>query len=172
MTAFRDQDRSELEDFKKHVEIAESLLDAIAEMTEYIADASELRRMRGESWRDLWEQLDQARSILARLGRSTDAFDRERAKAGNAYHVGAGITPIKQPMERATSAAIDALRAAVPEIVISAPRADAHLPPSDTGIVEPLQGPRSLLSVLPPRLLAWIAAVFVFVVLMAVSRCR
>lgn len=176
MTAFRDQDRSELEVFKKHVEIAESLLDAIGEMTQYIFNVSELRRMRGESWRDLWEQLDQARVIVEHLGRPIEAFDSERARAGDPYHVGAGIMPITQSMERATRAAIDALRTAVPEIVIPKPRtndAHAHPAPFETGAVEPSPPSSSLFSVLPPKLLAWIVSVAVFALLMTASRgCR
>jgi acyl-CoA reductase-like NAD-dependent aldehyde dehydrogenase len=139
MTAYREPDRSVLETFKKHVEIAETLLDVCADLSKQFDDPTgDIRRARGDAWRDAWEQLVQAREIAARLDRDVTAFDQARVIAGNPHSVAAGMTPIREPMEDATWAAIAALRAAVPEVVISKPA--AHPTAAEAGIPRASRG--------------------------------
>jgi len=119
MTAFRDQDHSQLAAFKVHISIAESLLDVVADFGAQMRAVanSELYAQRGETWSNLWTQLDQARQIAASLGRDLTAFDASRAEVGD-VHLATTGQPITNAMLHATAAAIDTLRAAVPEVVI------------------------------------------------------
>lgn len=49
----------------------------------------ELSEQRREAWGNLWAELDDARKIVANLGRDLTAFDAARAKMGN-VHLAAG----------------------------------------------------------------------------------
>ncbi|HEY4178425.1 MAG TPA: hypothetical protein VGM90_16375 [Kofleriaceae bacterium] len=74
-----------------------------------------------DTWRDLWEQLDQARGVIIQLGRDSALFDAARVRAGDPLLVAGGVVPLSEPMREAARDAITALRAAVPEIVIPEP---------------------------------------------------
>jgi len=167
--AYREEDRSELAAFKQHIEIAETLLGVNADLSEQLVsdtdDDGELRRARGETWGNLWEQLVQARTIVARLGRDVGPFDAERARAGNPYHVAAGMARIEEPMRVATRAAIDALRVAIPEVVI--PVAAKTPTPADTGIP---RRPAASHFRMTPMVWAQVGS-FVAIVLVALARC-
>lgn len=120
MAPFRDADHSQLAAFKTHVSIAESLLDVVADFGARlrVQGDPELQTQRGESWRDLWMQLDQAREIAATSGRDSSAFDQVRASIGNVHLAAAGMQRISPEMLANAGTAIQALRMAVPEVVI------------------------------------------------------
>lgn len=125
-TPYREEARSELAAFKLHIEVAETLLGVHADFSRALVhdtdDLGELRRARGEAWGNLWVQIEEARAIVARLGRDLGPFEAERVRAGNPYLIAAGMTRVDQGMLAATTAAIAALRAAVPEVVIPVAR--------------------------------------------------
>lgn len=81
-------------------------------------NVDELWRTQREAWGNLWSQLNDARSIVADLGRDLTGFDEIRQSIGDVHSQAAGLTPLNKGMLRAASNAINALRAAVPEIVV------------------------------------------------------
>jgi hypothetical protein len=128
MTAYRDADTLHLQVFATHIKIAESLLDVVADSGARLRAQSgrfndpvteELLATRREAWGNLWTQLDEARKIVAGLGRDVTSFDAARARIGaELYLVVAGASHFKTDMPDAAAAAIAALRTAVPEVVI------------------------------------------------------
>jgi hypothetical protein len=145
MQPYREPDRSELADFAQHISIAETLyveftsypgrVQAMLKQKDFSTELlSELQWQGAAAWERLWEQLRQARDIAARLGRDVTSFDIARKRAGDIWGggtslelgawQGAGqrqrgrlVTWRAAPHEPAR-AAIAAMRAAIPEVVI------------------------------------------------------
>ena len=120
MPPFREENHGALTAFEKHISIAEALLNTIAEISDRLVtyNDTELKRSRGDAWSDLWEKLQQARSITLRLGRDVTAFDAICARLQDPYMVAAQLGPIREEMRSSAIEAIEALRLAVPEVVI------------------------------------------------------
>ncbi len=150
MQPYREPDRRELNDFVQHVSIAETLL---AEFNSYPRRAQQMFRdgqvsepilkdlqlQAASAWEQLWIQLGQARDIAARLGRDVTKFDLSRKRAGDIWGGGAELTfgawrsdgrrqtrPVvwSSAYNEPARAAVKILRAAIPEVVIPAPRRD------------------------------------------------
>jgi len=149
MEPYREPERAGLSDFVQHISIAEQLL---AEFVSYPARAqallrrgsvsvallADLRRAAATAWEQLWIQLGEGRRIAARLGRDVSDFDASRKRAGDIWSGGAEldigawrqdgygrrrVVRWRSAYEEPARAAISALRATVPEVVIvSAPK--------------------------------------------------
>ena len=131
MSAYREPDPVKLADFAKHLEIALTLLGLNQSLGHRLLGGSpDLVQSYRESWSDLWENLTQARAIAVSLQRDIGHFDEHQARAGNPHHVAGGLTPIRGEMRVATRAAIDCLRAAVPEVVVPDPAVETEPRPS------------------------------------------
>ena len=138
---YRGGDPRLLADIGTHVGLATALLDQFVTIPKRmsVANRAELRALEHEgrtAWESLWDQLDQARELVRMLGRDISAYDAARRSAGDiwrdaarvdihtAYGGLATFTWHTAPVARA-KAAIEALRAVVPEVVVSEP------PPQD-----------------------------------------
>jgi hypothetical protein len=138
---YREVDPRVLADLAAHVGLATALLDQFVAIPKRMSAAKreELRALEREArtaWESLWDQLGQARELVRALGREVSAFDAARRSAGDiwldaarvdlrtAYGGHTTFTWHTAPIAPA-KAAIEALRAAVPEVVISEP------PPQD-----------------------------------------
>ena len=121
MSLYRDPEFFELENFLKHIAIAETLLAVNADLATRLSAEHhpEVERSYWQSWRDAWEQLRQARAIAARLGRDVTRIDAAHARAGDADLVAAAHSPITRDMRVAAKATVIALRRAVPESAIA-----------------------------------------------------
>lgn len=131
MTAFRDPDRSELGTFAQHLSIAETLMGVQHELDQALHPDStrEERMASAQAWNDLWIQLQQARAIATRFGRDVAAYDVAFARGGSCIDdpvMGLRIAPCART---AVAEALDALRAAFPEIVIPRPPPPAQHAP-------------------------------------------
>lgn len=138
---YREIDPRLLADIGAHVGLATALLDQFVAIPKRmsVAKREELRTLEHEArtaWESLWDQLGQARELVRRLGRDITAYDAARRSAGDiwldaarvdmhsAYGRGTTFTWHTAPVAPA-KAAIEALRAVVPEVVVSEP------PPQD-----------------------------------------
>lgn len=141
--AFRDNldDPAAANRFAQHVGIAEDALEEIERIPRYI---DEIPRDQGDGlsqevmdiwmrrwatgWQNVWEQLREARAIVAQKGRDTTGFDAALAAAGDLYLDVASGKAVRAGNEvhvtwRNNSTvpahqAIAALRAAMPEVVV------------------------------------------------------
>jgi hypothetical protein len=123
MTALRDPDRTELNAFAQHVAIAETLLGVERDLSGalHLQSTAEERLAPAEAWDNMWAQLGEARTIALRFGRDVSAYDAAYARSGARvmHNVrGLQIAPVARD---AAVEAINALRAAFPEIVVPAP---------------------------------------------------
>jgi len=139
MSAFRDQlDPGVSMRFTQHIGIAEHWLEEIEKIPAHVdslergdgitqAVMDTWARKWAKGWEDCWDQLREARGIVASQGRDTSAFDAAFASAGDIYLETAQgkatrvdrtvyITWQNTPTTSAHTA-ISALRAAMPEIV-------------------------------------------------------
>lgn len=138
---YRETDPRALADVAQHLGLATALLDQFVAIPARMSAArrDELRDLEHEArtaWEALWEQLGQACELARRLGRDVSGYDAARRAAGDIWldaarvdvHTAYGgrttFTWHTAPIEPA-HAALDALRAAVPEVVVSDP------PPQD-----------------------------------------
>jgi len=148
--------------FATHIGIAIDALDRIEALTRNIAtleggvaqDAMDRWAYEwAKGWQDAWDQLGEARTIVARFGRDVSRFDEARATAGDIYLDAASGRAVQvartvhmswqtrstEPAKRA----IAALRAAMPEVVVSGP---TPAPPVDIEVpadVAPASDPRT-----------------------------
>ena len=118
---YRQPDHSALETFASHLSIAETMLGVHRDLLARLWREPDLRDSYLKSWGELWEQLDEARAIVGRLERDGRAYDVERQRAGDPYLAAAGLVAVTPAMREATQAAIAALRACAPEIVVPEP---------------------------------------------------
>lgn len=136
MTAFRDNFVNEPA-FAQHIGVAEDLLDEIERiparieaaesMTQEVLD--HLARNWAEGWQNTWEQLQEARAIVVARGRDVSAYDAARADAGDLFLDVAGGKAVhlykethftwKNQSTRPARTAIAALRAAMPEVIVT-----------------------------------------------------
>jgi hypothetical protein len=150
-TPYRD-DHAWLPQFVQHVKVAESLLQIFAYAPQRMrmdmedGELADLQREARTSYETMWENLGQARELARARGRDVSGYDRARAAAGNIWNgaqadAGAwrgGIGPMgaigrsrqvywaSAPVEPAI-AAILALKAAAPEVVIAPPMQEPHI---------------------------------------------
>lgn len=134
---YRETDPRALAELRTHLGLATALLEQFVEIPRRLSPAAreELRQLEHEArnaWESLWDQLGQARNLARALGRDTTAYDAARRAAADIwldaaridvhseYGKGSTYTWRCAPTEPAQRA-IDALRAAVPEIVVSEP---------------------------------------------------
>jgi hypothetical protein len=155
---FRD-DHAQATRFSSHVAVAEDILDRIeripglveagAVLTQETLNA--LVRETTVGWENAWDQLQQARDIAAAKGRDVSAFDSARAEAGDIWNniaFGKSVTigrdthvTWRSVPTRTARAAIAALRAAMPEIVVTQqPALDVDLRPTANKALEIAQG--------------------------------
>jgi hypothetical protein len=142
MTMYREVDPRLLADIGAHLGLATALLDQFVAIPKRMSSTKreELRALEQEArtaWEGLWDQLGQARELVRTLGRDISAYDVARRAAGDIWLDAAradrhttysGRTTIITWYAAPTApakAAIEALRAAVPEVVVSEP------PPQD-----------------------------------------
>ena len=120
MTTFRDPDRSELAAFAHHISIAETMIELNAELTGglHAKSTNEERRAPQQAWEDVFEQAVQARAIAVRCGRDVSAFDAAWARTGAKTPIYGKGTVVATPARQAALEALDALRAAIPEVVV------------------------------------------------------
>lgn len=149
MNAYRD-DHAWIPRLVHHVRLAESLLQIFASVPQKIRmdmedwEIADLQREARSSYEGVWENLGLARELVATAGRDVSAYDRARAAAGNIWSSAdvdaggwrGGVGPMhglgrsrqvyvaSAPIEPAI-AAVTALRAAVPEVVIPPPTQEA-----------------------------------------------
>ncbi len=144
-TPYRDHDPQASTAFGQHLGIATALLEQFTQIPQRMGGArpDEIRELEQEAratWENLWEQLGQARAIAKSLGHNVDAYDVARAAAGDIWlhavevsfgpweRVAGGqrrtVVWKSAPLEPARQA-IQALNAAMPQVVISEP------PPED-----------------------------------------
>lgn len=110
-----------------------------------------LAREWAQGWERCWQQLEEARELVARRGRDVKAFDTARAAAGDIWNdvakgraVGDG-TRVHWSWENVATQpardAIAALRMAVPEVVVvtAAPVENVDLSPGSHKVVQALQ---------------------------------
>jgi len=138
---YREVDPRLLADIGAHVGLATALLDQFVAIPKRmsVAKREELRELEHEArtaWESLWDQLGQARELVRTLGRDTSVYDAARRSVGDiwldaarvdihpAYGDCTTFTWHTAPIAPA-KAAIEALRAVVPEVVVSEP------PPQD-----------------------------------------
>ncbi len=132
---YRDDHRP-IQQFAQHIGVAEELLAQFESVPRRFAnDISQdsLEQLKGEAhgaWEGVWEHLRHANEIVRAMGRSASGYAGARAMAGDIY-VGA-IDVRVGPWEHGyggkrrtiswrnapTQPAVDALRAAVPEVVV------------------------------------------------------
>lgn len=165
--AFRDDfgGQATANQFSQHVGVAEDFLDRIEGIprrldglergdgiTQELMD--HFAREWAKGWQDAWDQLQQARDLVAKKGRDTSGYDAARAAAGDIYvdvAVGkavraAGEVHVSWRNVPTTTAreAIAALRAAMPEVVVvKHPPLEVDLSPTShklVGIVQALLG--------------------------------
>jgi hypothetical protein len=120
MSEFRDPDRSDLNAFSTHISIAETMIELNAELTGglHIKSTEEECRAPMQAWEDFLEQAVQARAIAVKFRRDVTAFDAAWARTGARTRVyGKGLV-VATPARQAAVEALDALRAAFPEIVV------------------------------------------------------
>ena len=148
-------------EFSQHLGVAEDQLEQIEAIprriealksgtgvTQALMDGLALQYAKG--WEALWDQLQAAREVCHKLGRDVSAYDAARAAAadiyvdvakGSAFKLGNRVE-IKWRNRPTTSAhaAIEALRTAMPEVVVvkQAP-IDVDLRPSSHKVVELVQ---------------------------------
>ena len=138
---YREIDPRLLADIGAHLGLATALLDQFVAIPRRVSVAKreELRTFEHEArtaWESLWDQLGQARELVRTLGRDISAYDAARRSAGDIWLDAARVDiqtafggRIKFTWHTApiapAKAAIEALRAVVPEVVISEP------PPQD-----------------------------------------
>jgi hypothetical protein len=140
--AFRDDfgDPVAANRFAQHVGIAEDLLEQIERipraiealprgdgLTQETMDTFAQRWAKG--WQDVWDQLHEARGVVAQRGRDTAGYDAAREAAGDIYvDVASGkVTRIgnevhfswKAASTQSARHAIAALRTAMPEVVVT-----------------------------------------------------
>jgi hypothetical protein len=134
-------DLQALAEFSQHLGLAIALLDQFQLIPQRMGGAKpdQLRELEHEArtaWENLWAQLGQARTIAQTLGRDTKPYDVARRAAGDIWldaaavefgpwqHHVAGhrrsVSWRSAPVAPAR-AAIEALRAAVPEVVVADP---------------------------------------------------
>ena len=174
---YREVDPRLLADIGAHLGIATALLDQFVAIPTRMSAAKreELRALEHEArtaWESLWDQLGQARELVRTLGRDVSAYDAARRSAGDIWLdaarvdiIGHGSTGYGNritytwhtaPIAPA-QAAIEALRAVVPEVVISEP------PPQDLEL-QPMRkrieqyGPLAVIA----AAVAWAIVHFVF----------
>jgi hypothetical protein len=144
-TPYRENDSRAATEFAQHLGLAIALLEQFQQVPQRLngADMNQVRELEHEAttiWTSLWEQLDQARTIVSGLGRDTTSYDAARLAAGDVW-LGAAEAKVS-PWERTAAGrrrtidwrsapvapaehAVAALRAAMPEVVVSEP------PPAD-----------------------------------------
>ncbi len=138
---YREIDPRLLADIGAHVGLATGLLEQFVAIPKRmsIAKRPQLRELEHEArtaWESLWDQLAQARELVRALGRDITAYDAARRSAGDIWLDAARVDMQTSASGRTTftwhtapiapaTAAIEALRAVVPEVVVSEP------PPQD-----------------------------------------
>jgi hypothetical protein len=148
MTPYRERGPQIFTELGQHLGLAMELLDQFEQMSKRVPGASieelyELEREARTAWENLWDQLRQARAIAALLGRDTKDYDIARAAAGDIWlnatdvevgawqYTGNGKARTITWRTAATApakAAIESLRAAVPEVVVhKSPPAEVEL---------------------------------------------
>ncbi|HEU0030197.1 MAG TPA: hypothetical protein VFQ53_06185 [Kofleriaceae bacterium] len=143
-TPYREGAGPDTQQFAQHIGIARSLLEQYVTIPTRLAavrrdDVEQLAQEARIAWEGVWEQLAQARAIVADLGRDVSAYDAARASAGDVFHAvkvdatwdpggRSSITLSAAPTAPAEHA-IAALVAAMPEHVVSeaAPLGDIEL---------------------------------------------
>lgn len=133
---FRDEDHGQTRAFAQHIGIARSLLEQLADIPTrmdqvYADDVEQLAREARVLWEGAWEQLAQARTIVAGVGRDVSGYDDARASAGDIFHavkVESQWDPVRSttltysaPSVHSARRAIDALCAQMPAFVVSDP---------------------------------------------------
>lgn len=151
-TAVYRDDHAWLPRFVQHVSVAESLLQIFAYLPQRLrtdmedSELADLQREARAAYEGIWENLGLARELAHARGRDVAAYDRARSAAGNIWN-GAkvdggdwrgGFGPLRAigksrqvfwasaPIEPAV-AAILALKAIVPEVVIAPPALQPHV---------------------------------------------
>ncbi len=116
------------EDTLEHVESIPRRLEALANgpVTQPLLDG--LAQQFAQGWETVWDQLQSARDVCRRMGRDVTAYDTARAAVGDIYvdvAQGRAVTlgnrvevTWKNVPTSTARAAIAALRAAVPEVVV------------------------------------------------------
>jgi hypothetical protein len=138
---YREIDPRSLADIAAHLGLATALLDQFVAIPKRmtVAKPRELRELEHEArtaWEALWDQLAQTRALVRALGRDSTAYDAARQSAGDLWLDAARVDIHTSAAGRTTftwhtaptapaKAAIEALRAVVPEVVVSEP------PPQD-----------------------------------------
>jgi hypothetical protein len=134
---YRETDPRALADIGQHLGLAAGLLDQFVAIPKRmsVARREDLRELEHEAraaWEALWNQLGQARELVRMLGRDVTAYDAARRSAGDVWLDAARVDVHSAYGGRSTftwhnapiapaEAALAALRAAVPEIVVSEP---------------------------------------------------
>lgn len=123
MAAFRDPDRAELTTFAQHVAMAETLLGIHRDLTATLhpGSSTEERHAPLRAWDDMHGQLEQARAIAVRFGRDVTAYDAAYARTGVRTYDALGQLVIATIARTSAAEAIDALRAAFPEVIVPRP---------------------------------------------------
>lgn len=157
--AFRDDfgDPVAANQFGQHIGIAEDKLAEMERIPSYIdglkrgdgltQEVMDIWAVRwGEGWQVVWEQLKEARAIVAKRGRDVSAFDEARAAAGDIYiNVASGkATRIGNEVHvqwrnnstQPARDAIEALRKAMPEVVVQQAPVNVDLAPSSSKLFE------------------------------------
>jgi hypothetical protein len=134
---YRETDPRVLADIGQHIGLAAGLLEQFVAIPKRMSNAKrdELRELEHEArtaWESLWDQLGQARELVHALNRDVSAYDAARRSAGDiwldaarvdvhpAYGGRSTFTWHTAPIAPA-EAALAALRAVVPEVVVSEP---------------------------------------------------
>lgn len=164
ISVFRDDfgDPAAANQLGQHIGIAEDQLaniEALPARLEQITDGrgltNELLGMLAlqwaQGWERAWQQLEEARALVAARGRDVTAFDAARTAAGDIWNdvaKGRAVsdgTHVHWKWQNVSTKpardAIAALRLAVPEVVVSepAPMPDVDLSPSSHKVVAALQ---------------------------------
>lgn len=140
-SAFRDVDVAEVDAFAKHVKMAQVLLDHLVAIQERIegmlvgapheGSYRDLQQQARTAWVDAWAHIHWAREIAKRYGRDVSGVDRAHRQARQTWGHGeyfelvrsseTGKVVWRSAPRTPARAAIAALRAAMPEVVITKP---------------------------------------------------
>ena len=170
---FREDNHTDLAMFEKHISIAEELLNTIVELSAQLATYTdpELVRSRGDAWTGLWEQLQQARAIVERLGRDVAPYDAICGGLENPYIVSGRLGAIKRELLAAALAAMNALRATAPEIVIPSALTTATIASTSSNPTAATPPAAPARSAWDTQMVRFRIGIFIFVVIAGVIRC-